>query len=240
MGTLKENLEGFNPETKSELDTLFKGLAESFLYGGYISVADHKEERYRIFIRTAEFYCHYEGDNKDLPKDPIVYHRNGRYVEGEVPYFPLMSFHAHASGYDITFENEKLELRSSALIRTYEVYDCVKECFLVYRKVKDDKGSEVSLFVKHAEGKRYNTQSTYLYNFLNGFLADSVKWIDEDLSTTTAKRISKKSRQNVYEYDDNDVKIVTKGENGRDKFVQDGRKWSFTREDEIKIPKKSD
>ena len=58
MSTLKEVLEEFKPEFRSELDNeCFKGLAEAFLYGGYISVSDYKEERYRIFIRTVEFYC---------------------------------------------------------------------------------------------------------------------------------------------------------------------------------------
>lgn len=88
MSKLKEELERFKPESESELKEHFEGLAKAFLYGGYISVSDYKEERYKIFIRTVEFYCHYEGDKKDLPKDPIVYHRNGHYVEGEVPYFP--------------------------------------------------------------------------------------------------------------------------------------------------------
>ena len=137
MSKLKEVLEGFKPEFKSELDNeCFHRLAEAFLYGGYISVSDHEKERYRIFIRTVEFYCHHEGDEKDLPKDPIVYHRNGHYVEGEVPYFPLMSFHAHASGYDITFENPELKLRSSALIRAYEVYDVLQKTFLHYDRKK--------------------------------------------------------------------------------------------------------
>ncbi|MDE6819295.1 MAG: hypothetical protein K2J09_08995, partial [Muribaculaceae bacterium] len=84
MSTLKEELDRFKPESESELKKRFEGLAKAFLYGGYISVSDYKEERYKIFIRTVEFYCHYEGDKKDLPKDPIVYHRNGHYVEGEV------------------------------------------------------------------------------------------------------------------------------------------------------------
>lgn len=108
MSTLENELKRFNPDSEAELDIHFMRLSKAFLYGGYISVSDYKEERYKIFIRTVEFYCHYEGDKKDLPKDPIVYHRNGHYVEGEVPYFPLMSFHAHASGYDITFENPEL------------------------------------------------------------------------------------------------------------------------------------
>ena len=224
MSTLKEVLEGFKPEFKSELDNeCFKGLAEVFLYGGYISVSDYKEERYKIFIRTVEFYCHYEGDEKDLPKDPIVYHRNGRYVEGEVPYFPLMSFHAHASGYDITFENKDLQLRSSALIRAYEVYDVLQKTFLHYDRKK-------KLFVSCNDSKdRVNKQSTYLYDFINGFMGNSVMWKDKDLSVANPKGITAKERQNVYKYDMHENKIV----DANGKYIKDDRKWSFTRLDEI-------
>ena len=217
MNTLKKVLEGFKPGSEAELDEWFKGLAEAFLYGGYISVSDYKEERYRIFIRTVEFYCHYEGeDAKDMPKDPIVYHRNGRYVEGEVPYFPLMSFHAHASGYDITFENQDLQLRSSALIRAYEVYDVVRQTFLHYDRVK-------KLFVSCNDTKdRVNKQSTYLYNFLNGFSDNNIKWIDAIRDKSDG--IKAAPRQNVYLYDEDENKLPEK----------DTRKWSFTRQEEIR------
>ena len=216
MNTLKEVLEGFKPEFRSEVDNeCFKGLAEAFLYGGYISVSDYNEERYRIFIRTVEFYCHHEGDEKDLPNDPIVYHRNGRYVEGEMPYFPLMSFHAHASGYDITFENKDLQLRSSALIRAYEVYDVIGETFLHYDRTK-------KLFVGCNDSKdRVNKQSTYLYNFLNGFSGNNIKWIDDIRNKSENFKIA--PRQNVYMYDEAGNKLSKK----------DTRPWSFTRTEEI-------
>ena len=222
MGTLRTVLERFKPESGAELGKRFKGLAEVFLYGGYISVSDYKEERYRIFIRTVEFYCHYEGDEKDLPKDPIVYHRNGRYVEGEVPYFPLMSFHAHASGYDITFENKDLQLRSSALIRAYEVYDVLQRTFLYYDRKK-------KLFVSCNDSKdRVNKQSTYLYDFLNGFGSDNIKWVDYKSDNSEGFKIKPAPRQNVYNY---------KYDEGKKDWIKqptkDGREWSFTRLDEI-------
>ena len=223
MNTLKEVLEGFKPEFRSEVDNeCFKGLAEAFLYGGYISVSDYNEERYRIFIRTVEFYCHHEGDKKDFPKDPIVYHRNGHYVEGEVPYFPLMSFHAHASGYDITFENKNLQLRSSALIRAYEVYDVLKKTFLHYDRKK-------KLFVSCNDSKdRVNKQSTYLYDFLNGFGGDNIKWVDTPI-TEQHQELKPAQRQNVYSYKyDEDKKDWIK------QNTKDPREWSFTRLDEIK------
>ena len=221
MSALKELLEGFKPEFKSELDNYnldnkcFKGIAEAFLYGGYISVSDAEEERYRIFIRTVEFYCHREGDEKVLPKDPIVYHRNGRYVEGEVPYFPLMSFHAHASGIDITFENKNEHLRSSALIRAYEVYDMTREKFLRYDTTKQ-------LFVDCKDSEdRVNKQSTYLYDFLNGFGSNNIVWIDAKWGNP--KDLKSNPRQNVHKYDEDGNKLSEK----------DTRPWSFTRKEEI-------
>ena len=221
MSTLENELKRFKPEFESELDNYkldkecFKGLAKAFLYSGYISVSDHEKERYRIFIRTVEFYCHREGDEKYLPKDPIVYHRNGRYVEGDVPYFPLMSFHAHASGIDITFENENLHLRSSALIRAYEVYDVIRETFLHYDRTK-------KLFVGCNDSKdRVNKQSTYLYNFLNGFSGNNIKWIDAIRNKSENFKIA--PRQNVYMYDEAGNKLSKK----------DTRPWSFTRTEEI-------
>ncbi len=215
MEKLENQLKNFNPSSEEELSSLFKNLAKSFLYGGYVAVRDGKgNERYRIYLRTVEFYCHYEGDKLDLPKDPIVYHRNGRYIEGDIPYFPLMAFHAHASGIDITFENAELHLRSSALIRAYEIYDVQRKKFLVY-----DRGEKV--FVDCPENKkRVNPQSTYLYSFLNGFIGESVKWVDKSWSDT--KTCIPGIRKNVFLY------------NGEKKTsAKDNREWSFTRTEEI-------
>ena len=220
MVGLKRKLEAFHPESEKELDGIFLDLAESFLYGGYISVKDcENAERYRIYLRTVEFYCHYDGKdmNSALPKDPIVYHRNGKYVKGEVPYFPLMAFHAHASGYDITFENKELGLRASALIRAYEVYDVKREKgkFLTY-------STKAKKFVDcQTEKERVNHQSTYLYNFLNGFMGDSVVWIDEIRSQTQAFKIT--PRKNVPQYKGEEKQLGTK----------DDRMWSFMRQEEI-------
>ena len=234
MSDLKESLQKFHIDLaddlnkKKQIDKEFKKqfatLAEAFLYGGYISVSYNNVERYRIFIRTVEFYCHHEGDKKDLPKDPIVYHRNGRYVEGEVPYFPMMSIHAHASGYDITFENEDLELRSSALIRAYEVYDVKWKCFLFY-DTKDK-------VFKMADTARVNKQSTYLYNFLNGFGGDNITWVDQPIAELH-QALKSTPRQNVYKYDEHETKIAD--ENG--KYVKDNREWSFSRLDDVEIVK---
>ena len=231
MESLKDKLKQFDPlqKDKKELAGIFENLAKSFLYGGYVSVKDCNEERYRIYLRTIEFYCHYEGDGSALLKDPIVYHRNGRYLKSEkegeteeVPYFPLMAFHAHASGIDITFENQELKLRSSALIRAYEVYDVKREKFLIY-----DRGDKK--FVEcEDEKKRVNSQSTYLYYFLNGFIGDNVKWEDDPWSDTKAIKADK--RKNVFKYDEKGDILK---ENGR-KAKDEDREWSYTRLEDLK------
>lgn len=220
MEKLKTKLEDFNPSSENDLliegqENPFYSLAEAFLYGGYVSVKDcNNIEWYRIYFRTIEFYCHSEDKNSDLPKDPIVYHRNGRYIDGEVPYFPLMSFHAHASGIDITFEKEELALRSSVLIRAYEVYDVHIRKFLTFNK-KSEK-----FVVCENEKERVNNQSTYLYDFLNGFTSNSVEWIDSIREKT--KDFTIKPRQNVFKYE------------GEEKSSEkDERKWSYTRMEDL-------
>lgn len=238
MESLEEKLKKFDPSGKDEekLAEIFKELAEAFLYGGYVSVKDCNEtERYRIYLRTIEFYCHYEGDDSNMPKDPIVYHRNGKYIEyineenvedgekrSEVPYFPLMAFHAHASGIDITFENKKLQLRSSTLIRAYEVYDVQRDIFLCYDREK-------KIFVEcKDEKKRVNSQSTYLYYFLNGFIGESVQWVDFSWSVT--KSFKKDKRKNVFKYDEKEkIKVDESG-----KKIKDTREWSYTRLEDLK------
>lgn len=199
---------------ESTLQEKFRELAKIFLYGGYIQV----NEDYKVYIRTVEFYFHSEKEAGI--HDPIVYHRNGRRLEN-VPYFPLMSLHAHESGFDITFEKEG-EYRASALIRSYEVK----------KNMKDNKGSlylewdpKKEMFVEYSEYK-YNKQSTYLYNLLNGFPLgndNSIKWIDSPAAIT--KKITEKTRQNVYQSESDWEYKKTK--------KKCERKWSFTREDQI-------
>lgn len=217
MEKLETKLENFNPLSEKDLGGEFDKLAEVFLYGGYVSVKDNSgRERYRIYLRTVEFYCHSEDNNSDLPKDPIVYHRNGRYIGGNVPYFPLMAFHAHASGIDIAFEKEELKLRASALIRAYEVYDVKRKIFLTY-----DRETKKFLECKD-EKKRVITQSTYLYNFLNGFIGDSVKWEDREKEWKKTKGFKVAPRRNVFKYE---------GEKKTSK--KDDRKWSYTRTEDL-------
>lgn len=212
--TLLEKLNEFEENIKEkttveELQVIFKNLAPAFLYGGYIQVRDE----YKVYIRTVEFYFHSE---KNGLHDPIVYHRNGKEMDN-IPYFPTMTLHAHASGFDITFESEKKEYRASVLIRSYEVKDNDNN-YITWDKDK-------KMFVKHKE-YGFNKQSTYLYTLLNGFPLGSdngIKWVD---SPRKQKSVEGKTRQNVFHYDEN---------NGEYKKTQKRceRPWSFTREDYV-------
>lgn len=197
-------------DNEDDLWREFRDLAHTFLYGGYINV----NGQYKVFIRTVEFYFHSE-----MPggiKDPIVYHRNCRNLV-TVPYFPTMTLHAHASGYDITFENEERHYRASALIRAYEVLDNNNN-YLRWLPNEDGRG----MFIKSIN-PCYDTQSTSLYYILNGFGLmnnNAIEW--KDVSWVKTLEIISKPRINVHKY------------NGNQKLKEkDYRKWSFTRQENL-------
>ena len=197
---------------EKELEKYFSELAPAFLYGGYINL----NNEYRVYIKTVEFYFHSE--TSDGVKDPIVYHRNGNGLKN-MPYFPLMTLHAHNSGYDIAFESETGKYRASALIREYEI------------KCKDGKylkwNAEKGMF--ETDGYCFNTQSTYLYILLNGFsLGDTnkIKWIDEEVCRPMVLGIKNKPRKNVFKYECLDGEFIKTKQRCE-------RMWSFTRLDEI-------
>ena len=206
--------------TLEELTAEFEKLAPVFLYGGYINVRND----YHIYIRTVEFYFHSETDSSNSVKDPIVYHRNNKYIDGNVPYFPLMSLHAHASGFDITFENEKENYRASALIRAYEVWDIKQKQYLFY-----DKSIQKFRFRKESE-PIWNGQSTYLYDFINGFSSDGILWIDAKSNQSVKLKVSK--RQGVFKSDDQNKYSPTIIDGHK---VPDNRQWSFTRQESLLI-----
>lgn len=208
----EENVKSVSDESK--LQELFRELAPTFLYGGYIQVHNN----YRVYIRTVEFYFHSEKENGI--HDPIVYHRNGRDLEA-IPFFPLLSLHAHPSGFDITFESEDEKYRASALIRSYEVVD-KSNCYLKWSK----NGNGKYMFLKNPD-YRFNTQSTYLYTLLNGFaLGDNndIKWIDSPRAQI--QDITEKPRQNVFQSESESEYKPIKGKRCE-------RKWSFTREEYV-------
>ena len=203
----------------SELTNKFGKLAPSFLYGGHIVIDDD----YKIYIRTVEFYYHSE--KTEGIHDPIMYHRNGKDIE-HCPYLTLMTLHAHASGFDITFENQDEEYRASTLIRAYEVKNKDGK-YLKWEKVKEDKW----MFVEH-DDYQYNTQSTYLYSFLNGFSMsgdNQVLWKDEPREAGTPVA---GVRQNVYQsISPSEYNPFVQDDNGKDKRCD--RMWSFTRNEEV-------
>lgn len=205
MGLLKQLKEFEKRYLKGEIDNSniaehFESLAGHMLYGGYIDVYGI----FKIYIRIVEFYFHEESTEGKI-RDCIVYHRNGKVSPNlpTPPFFPTMSLHAHMSGLDITFESEKGNYRGSALIRGYSVYD--------------KSGNPI---VEDA------TQSTYLYNYLNGFSLkerSSIRWIDKKCKVST-EALRAHKRRNVFLYNGN----------GEKTDEQDTRKWSFTATDPIK------
>lgn len=216
---LNQHLQSFHRATSlKDLEDQFNELAKTFLYGGYINVRN----QYYIYPRTIEFYYHdEETTNKDL-QDPIVYHRNrnGR----TVPPFPIGTIHAHASGFDITFEDPNGKYRASALIRAYTVLSFVekdyKQCYIIPKNGKWEVLDEHS---SKDPRKNICTQSTYLYDLMNGFSfgTSDIRWQDDE--NIHSKPIIK-ARQNVYKF--NDIGEKTK--------ERDTRQWSFTSQELIK------
>ena len=215
MKSLKDKLIEFAGKEHSsvyQLTEAFAELAPYFLYGGYIRVLN----RYRIYIQRVEFYYHSE--QPDGIKDDIVYHRDNYHIDAKLPYFTPITFHAHASGYDLAFENPDEEYRASVLIRAYEIYDEDKKEYL---KVGNSK------FV-YTNEPHTNTQSTYLYDILNGFGdAGSILWTDDISPLFDNHEILKiEKRKGVYTgYKWSDEKYIEPRE----------REWSFSRKEYIKI-----
>ena len=197
MSRLQEQLSRFiyKGNDVDELTGKFKELAPYFLSGGYIKVRDE----YRIYLTTVEFYFHSEKD--DGIKDPIVYHRNGRMVldndkyAPKLPYFPFMSLHAHDSGYDITFENDKEQYRASALIRAYQVWD-----EKAGQWIKWDKDIQKFRFYDvERDDDSINSQVLYLKTFLNGFCvgAGEIVWEDNEEDIIDITELVQKKRKGI-------------------------------------------
>ena len=208
----------------------FKDIAMTILYDGYIQVRND----YRIYIKTVEFYIHPEEDSpirNTIDPDPIVYHRDyrkGMFPCRKLPYFPLMTLHAHVSGLDITFENENLKYRASALIRAYAIYDMSTKSFIETKK-------------KYKEGEApYDDRSTYLYDFINGFSLiegnkNNIVWIDK-ATDVPHNALKTSSRENVYKYDyeykgKRDVEIMEM----KKPKEKDIRQWRFTRTNDVGV-----
>ena len=220
---LKEQIKKFY-ESGEMLKTRMRELSKYFLYGGYINVRD----QYHIYIKTVEFYYHEEEGNI---KDPIMYHRNKYFVEGDIPYFTPLSFNSHDTGVDITFENKGKKIRASVLIRAYEVFtvlDGKKGKRLVWNPTDGQ-------FQEYAEGKtkyNYNTQCMYLKRILNGFTSEGtpdITWVDDDSCNPEDihdKDITPICRKGVFKSENDERYIPIKGK-------KDNREWGFRREKEI-------
>jgi hypothetical protein len=212
--------------TNENLTNRFSNIAKTILYDGYIRVRND----YRVYIKTVEFYFHAENDSPIKVYDPIVYHRNGRFGR-EVPYFPLLTLHAHMSGYDITFENPTLRYRASALIREYAIYD-VKEMAFIKTKEEHKKDCNKKKVIY------YDNRSTFLYDFINGFSLTSdqndITWVDDATTISHDLKNPSKPRLNVKKY------LITYNDTGGEILHKlqenDERPWSFSRIKDV-LPK---
>lgn len=211
-------LEEFSNEN---LTNSFSNIAKTILYDGYIRVRND----YRVYIKTVEFYFHAENDSPINVHDPIVYHRNGR-LGREVPYFPMLTLHAHMSGFDITFENPSLKYRASALIREYAIYDVKAKVFI---KTKQEHKKDIN-----KDKIPYDGRSTFLYDFINGFSLtggqNDIAW--EDVATSVSHlELSSRRRVNVKKYNctykDNWEEVLQRLEE------YDDRLWNFTRTNDV-------
>ncbi len=203
--SLYTKLKNFPMNDGRSLEKKFEDIAKSLLYDGYLKVRND----YRVYLKTVEFYMHAEEGSPFNVSDPIVYHRNGKFPGREVPYFPLMSLHAHMSGFDITFENEELKYRASTLIRAYAIYDVKAGKFIILKN-----------------NSIYDDRSTFLYDYLNGFSCSEhqdIVWVDKE-SSINHELNPPTHRRNVFKYD------------GKEKTpVKDERLWSFTRKNEVDV-----
>ena len=212
---IKQLIEFQESRRNSEyLEKEFEKLAKYLLYGGHF----HCSERYDLYITSVEFYYHEEiGDNDKRIVDPIMYHRNVK-DKPVVPYLNVGTLYPHWSGVDITFEDEKLQYRASALIRSYRI---------------------VQLKPERLELKESDL-STYVYDYLfDGLSVDkketAINWIDDKVILSNCK-VNAYKRKNVnlfkYNYEKTEDEPSSKHDNEfiKIKNKQDSRRWRFVRE----------
>lgn len=227
MEKLNNLLRTFNGGTSSEdsINKEFAKLAKTLLYGGHFRVMDSKN----IYLEEIEFYYHEENGSI---KDPIMYHTNDHAPEDKtLPYFKIGRFNMHASGVDVTFENEEKQYRASFLIRAYSI----------------DNGKKIP-------------NSTFIYDdmFFMGIPTDEpieIEWVEDEMDEKTKNLVLEGTwRRNVPEYEKDDKgaykrddegkyqKVVTK-DTGDDTFAcgkvrheecrrykKCGRKWRFIKQ----------
>ena len=217
MNKLIEQLLEFQDSRRNKgvgLEKLFEKLAKYLLYGGHF----HCSERYDLYITSVEFYYHEEiGDNDKRIVDPIMYHRNVK-DKPVVPYLNIGTLYPHWSGVDITFEDDILQYRASALIRSYRI---------------------VQLKPERLELKESDL-STYVYDYLfDGLSVDkketAINWIDDKVILSNCK-VNAYKRKNVnlfkYNYEKTEDEPSSKHDNEfiKIKNKQDSRRWRFVRE----------
>ena len=175
----------------TELDEQFEKIARQVFFGGYFQVNDCR----RIYPEEIEFYYHEEDENG--LKDPVMYHTDD-HEKKPTPYFPLCALNFHASGLDVTFENQEKRCRASFLIRGY--------------KVCDFDGT------KWIETKLFEGRSTYIYEdmLMNApvFNGITIKWHDVPSTVDPSWKPTKDIRKNVASYRCDELGRFIKDSNG--------------------------
>lgn len=146
-----------------------------------------------------------------------MYHRNVK-DKTVVPYLNVGTLYPHWSGVDITFEDDILQYRASALIRSYRI---------------------VQLKPERLELKESDL-STYVYDYLfDGLSVDktetTIDWIDDKVMFIDCK-VNAYTRKNVnlfkYTNEKTDEELSSKHDNEFIKITnkQDRRCWRYVKE----------
>jgi hypothetical protein len=221
MTILEEKLKRFKKLDKIKGDNapqVFKQIAHAMLNGGFRITSTVSNKVVIVKPISVEIYYHEEdGDNKDY----IVYHRNPKNSTTR-PYFKLGTLNNHVSGIDITFESEKENYRSSALIRAFSIIGASSEDIRIL-EIPDSSNEE---------------RSTYIYNALFSefsiFEGFSIIWEDNIEPYISEDLIHESVRKNVAQFENGIKKKIdgtilpgTMVTDDKSKIL-DTRKWRFS------------
>lgn len=195
------------------LEDEFEKLAETFIYKGHLLI----NERFKIYIRTAEFYFHTEDSehNKMYVHDPVMFHRNKMDEndiehENNVNFFTIGHFFLHKFGLDITFEKNQI-YRAAALVKNFNIVDTELEN--VSSDYKDRTSSYIYDYIQFRKTNDDNSNETI-----------DIKWIDDDVPQKIALS-AKCSRYGIHKF-----RIDKNGIQTAEKLLEkDTRPWRYYR-----------
>lgn len=202
-------------KNSTPLLSAFEALAKKLMYGWHLRI----NGRYEIYIRSCEFYFHYEDKmGGDYVHDPVMFHRNKINLDKDdrpttYPIFSVGHLFLHQHGLDITFEKSKkmgggILYRASALIKSFNVID-LSEQQSVAEKNKEWTSSFIYDYLQFMDTN--NAQDMHL------------EW--EPNAEIAEKPVSKSARKNIYMYNPDANGMIT----GQKSGALDKREWRFLR-----------